>query len=50
MQLRAASEAREDLAAVVKDANELIAAVPALYDTLGASGIRPAALKALALR
>lgn len=47
MQVRAATEAREDLAAVVKDTNDLIAAVPALYDTLGAGGLKPAALAPL---
>ena len=44
-QIRAAAEAREDMMKVVTDTNDLIAAVPALYDALGASGAKPAALK-----
>ena len=38
-------ELREDLTKVVTDTNELITAIPAIYDTLGASGAKPAALK-----
>ncbi|HWI19814.1 MAG TPA: hypothetical protein VNT81_18805, partial [Vicinamibacterales bacterium] len=44
-QLRQAGELREDLAKVIADTNELIAAVPAIYDALGAQGAKPAALK-----
>ena len=44
-QIRAAADARDDMMKVVTDTNELIAAVPALYDALGASGAKPAALK-----
>jgi photosystem II stability/assembly factor-like uncharacterized protein len=44
-QLRQAGELREDLAKVIADTNELIAAVPAIYDALGASGVKPTALK-----
>ncbi len=44
-QIRTAGELREDLAKVVADTNDLIAAVPAVYDALGASGAKPAALK-----
>ncbi|MDO8677241.1 MAG: glycosyl hydrolase [Acidobacteriota bacterium] len=44
-QVRAAAEAREDMMKLVTDTNDLIAAVPALYDALGASGAKPAALK-----
>lgn len=44
-QIRTAGELREDLAKVVTDTNDLIAAVPAVYDAIGASGAKPAALK-----
>ena len=44
MQVRSATEAREDLTKVVQEVNELITAVPQLYDKLGASGLKPAAL------
>jgi hypothetical protein len=44
-QIRASVELREDLAKVIADTNELIAAVPAIYDALGASGAKPTALK-----
>ena len=47
MQVRSATEAREDLVKVVQEVNELIAAVPQIYDKLGASGLRPAALTPL---
>ena len=46
-QVRTASELRDDLNKVVQDANELIAAVPALYEKIGAAGLKPAALKPL---
>ena len=44
-QIRSSVELREDLAKVVADTNELINAVPAIYDALGAAGAKPAALK-----
>jgi photosystem II stability/assembly factor-like uncharacterized protein len=44
-QIRIAGEVRDDMMKVVNDTNDLIAAVPALYDALGASGAKPAALK-----
>jgi hypothetical protein len=44
-QIRQAGELREDTEKVVADTNALIAAVPAIYDALGASGVKPAALK-----
>ena len=44
-QIRSAGELREDLDKVIADTNALIAAVPAIYDALGASGVKPAALK-----
>jgi len=44
-QLRSSVELREDLTKVIADTNELIAAIPAIYDTLGAPGAKPAALK-----
>jgi hypothetical protein len=30
---------------VIADVNELITAIPAIYDAMGASGAKPAALK-----
>ena len=44
-QIRSNVELREDLAKVVADTNELINAIPAIYDALGAAGAKPAALK-----
>jgi photosystem II stability/assembly factor-like uncharacterized protein len=44
-QIRSAGELREDLAKVITDTNELITAIPAIYDALGAPGAKPAALK-----
>ena len=44
-QIRSSVELREDLAKVITDTNELITAIPAIYDALGASGAKPAALK-----
>jgi len=44
-QVRSVGEAREDMVKLVADTNELIAAVPAMYDALGAAGAKPAALK-----
>jgi photosystem II stability/assembly factor-like uncharacterized protein len=44
-QVRSNVELREDLTKVVADTNALIAAIPAIYDALGASGAKPAALK-----
>jgi len=44
-QIRLAAELREDLVKVIADTNDLIAAVPAIYDALGASGAKPTALK-----
>jgi hypothetical protein len=46
-QIRTAGELRDDMAKVVQDANELIAAVPGLYEKIGAAGLKPAALKPL---
>ena len=43
-QIRSSGELREDLTKVIADTNELIAAIPAIYDALGASGAKPAAL------
>ncbi len=50
MQTRTATEAREDLIKVVQEVNDLIAAVPQLYDKLGASGLKPAALTPIAFK
>src|SRR6185436_9047983 len=44
-QMRSGVELREDLTKVVADTNELINAIPAIYDALGASGAKPTALK-----
>ena len=44
-QMRSSVELREDLTKVVADTNELITAIPAIYDALGASGAKPTALK-----
>jgi hypothetical protein len=44
-QARSATELRDDLAKVITDTNDLITAIPAIYDALGASGAKPAALK-----
>jgi hypothetical protein len=44
-QIRQTAELREDMTKVIADVNELINAVPAIYDALGASGVKPAALK-----
>ena len=44
-QIRSSVELREDLAKVIADTNELMAAIPAIYDALGASGAKPTALK-----
>ena len=44
-QVRSSVDLREDLTKVIADTNELINAIPAIYDALGASGAKPAALK-----
>jgi len=44
-QMRSSVELREDLTKAIADTNELIAAIPAIYDALGASGAKPTALK-----
>jgi hypothetical protein len=44
-QVRSARELRDDMEKVIADTNALIAAVPAIYDALGATGVKPAALK-----
>jgi photosystem II stability/assembly factor-like uncharacterized protein len=44
-QVRIAGELREDMVKLVADTNDLIAAVPAVYDALGAPGAKPTALK-----
>ncbi|MGE3490179.1 MAG: glycosyl hydrolase [Vicinamibacterales bacterium] len=44
-QMRIAGELREDMAKLVSDTNDLMAAVSAMYDALGASGAKPAVLK-----
>ena len=50
MQIRSTAEAREDLMKAVQDTNDLIAAVPQLYEKLGASGLKPTALTAIAMK
>jgi len=47
MQQQAMTEAREDLVKIVQGVNELMNAVPQLYETLGAPGLKPASLKSL---
>jgi hypothetical protein len=44
-QLRVLSENREDLTKAITDTNALVTKMPALYDQMGASGLKPAALK-----
>ncbi len=44
-QIRQAGELREDMDKVIADTNALIAAVPAIYDALGAGGVKPASVK-----
>jgi hypothetical protein len=44
-QVRTATEARDDMMKLIADTNDLITAIPAIYDALGASGAKPAALK-----
>jgi hypothetical protein len=44
-QMRVLTEGRDDLGKVVSETNNMIAAVPALFDKLGAAGLKPAALK-----
>ena len=44
MQIRSAADAREDLMKAVQETNDLIAAVPQLYEKLGASGLKPTAI------
>ena len=44
-QMRSSVELREDLTKAVADTNELITAIPAIYDALGASGAKPTPLK-----
>ena len=46
-QIRQAGELREDMTKVIADVNALITAVPEIYDGLGVSGVKPAALKPL---
>jgi uncharacterized membrane protein YgcG len=44
-QMRAVTEGREDLTRAINDANALIATIPSLYDKIGASAFKPAAVK-----
>ena len=44
-QMRGLTEGREDLTKAIADTNALIAKLPALYDQIGAGGLKPAALK-----
>jgi hypothetical protein len=46
-QIRQSGELREDMMKVVTDVNDLINAVPGIYDALGASGVKPAPLKTI---
>jgi hypothetical protein len=46
-QIRSSVELREDLVKAIADTNDLITAIPAIYDALGASGAKPTALKSV---
>jgi photosystem II stability/assembly factor-like uncharacterized protein len=46
-QMRVLTDGRGDLAKVVQETNALITAMPGLFDKIGASGLKPAALKPL---
>ena len=46
-QMRVLTDGRGDLAKVIQETNALIAAIPSLFDKIGASGLKPAALKPL---
>ena len=48
-QMRVLTEGREDLAKVINDTNALITTMPALFDKIGASALKPAALKPVRL-
>ena len=43
--MRALTEGRDDLTKVVADTNALVGKLPALYEQIGATGFKPAALK-----
>jgi photosystem II stability/assembly factor-like uncharacterized protein len=47
-QTRVLNEGREDLAKLIAETNTVIGAMPGLYEKLGASGVKPAALKPVA--
>jgi hypothetical protein len=49
MQIRTAAEAREDLTKVAQEVNDLMGAIPQLYEKLGAPGLKPSSLKAIAM-
>ena len=44
-QMRVLTEGRGDLAKVIQETNALITSMPGLFDKIGASGLKPAALK-----
>ena len=44
-QLRVLTEGRGDLAKVIQETNALITSVPGLFDKIGASGLKPVAIK-----
>jgi photosystem II stability/assembly factor-like uncharacterized protein len=46
-QMRVLTDGRGDLAKVIQETNALIAEIPGLFDKIGASGLKPAALKPL---
>ena len=46
-QMRVLTDGRGDLAKVIQETNALITAMPSLFDKIGASGLKPAALKPL---
>jgi hypothetical protein len=50
MQLRSATEEREELGKVVQETNDVIAAIPQLYEKLGAGAMKPAALALITIK
>ncbi len=44
-QLRVLTDGRGDLAKAIQETNALITSMPNLFDKIGASGLKPAALK-----
>ena len=49
VQLRTMEDLKGDLAKLAQEVNDLMTAIPGLFDTMGASGAKPAALKPIAV-